>query len=386
MFSLAWSALPHSFYAHRGTSDAEQYQTWAAEVRQGEVPYRDFSFPYPPGALIVVAAPIATGTVADQSAYVHWFGRLMWALGVCCLLIAVWLRAWRAVAVFVAVPLAVGGLVATRFDLWPATLTLAAVACLIRDRGRLGWALLGAAVAAKLYPLVLVPLAIVWTFRRQGRAELVRCAAIGAAVAAAMFLPFLVVAPRGLWDSVYGQVSRPLEVESLAASFLKTIGHPQTVGGPWGLAVSGHGAWGVLSALVGIAVLACLWLRFAKGAVDDSDRLVRYSAACVAAFIAFGKVLSPQYSIWLVVLVPLVRGRRGLTATLLLAGVLFATDYIWYGASRFDDYAFASSWAWLELLRNLGFVALVALLVLPVPGAARAPAAVREPRVVPGEL
>ncbi len=65
-------------------------------------------------------------------------------------------------------------------------------------------------------------------------------------------------------------------------------------------------------------MIVALWLAFLRGPVDQ-DRLVRYSAACVCAFVAFGKVLSPQFLLWLVPFVPLVRGRRGLAATGLLA-------------------------------------------------------------------
>ena len=56
---------------------------------------------------------------------------------------------------------------------------------------------------------------VVWTLRRAVARELGRSAAIGAAVLAVAFLPFLAVAPRGMWDSVWGQLSRPLQIESL---------------------------------------------------------------------------------------------------------------------------------------------------------------------------
>jgi hypothetical protein len=86
----------------------------------------------------------------------------------------------------------------------------------------------------------------------------------------------------------------------------------------------------------------------------------------VAAFIAFGKVISPQYLIWLVPLVPLVRGRRGLAAVALLVVAFLATDYVWYGKTRFVDYAYGGHLAWLVLLRDLVLVSLV--LVLGIPG------------------
>ena len=65
------------------------------------------------------------------------------------------------------------------------------------------------------------------------------------------------------------------------------------------------------------------------------ERLVRYSAAAVCAFIAFSKVLSPQYLIWLIPLIPLIRGRRGAAAAALFVATLVLTQ-LWF-PSRYID-------------------------------------------------
>src|SRR5262249_39593248 len=156
---------------------------------------------------------------------------------------------------FVAVsPLLLGYLAASRYDFWPAALLAGALAALLADRHRLGWGPLGAAVAAELYPLAPVPVVVVWALRGGGRREPGWSAGIGAAVVALAFGPFAVIAPRGLWDSVWGQLSRPLEIESLAASLLTTFGNPVMVRGPGSPNIAGHGTLAALSSLVGVAV------------------------------------------------------------------------------------------------------------------------------------
>ena len=80
-------------------------------------------------------------------------------------------------------------------------------------------------------------------------------------------------------------------------------------------------------------------------------------------------MLSPQFLIWLVPLVPLVRGRRGLAASLLLGAALIATQIFF--PQRYWEYIFHLHLAWLVLLRNLILVALLATLSLPARGPAR---------------
>jgi hypothetical protein len=73
-------------------------------------------------------------------------------------------------------------------------------------------------------------------------------------------------------------------------------------------------------------------------------------------------VLSPQFLIWLIPVVPLVYGRRGLIASVLLGAALVVTQ-LWF-PYRYWDLAlhFGLLESWLVLLRDLLLVALFAYL------------------------
>jgi hypothetical protein len=83
----------------------------------------------------------------------------------------------------------------------------------------------------------------------------------------------------------------------------------------------------------------------------------------VCAFVALGKVLSPQFLIWLIPLVPLVRGRRGVLATALLTAALLLTQ-VWFPGKYFDYGDFFHD-AGVVLARDLTLVALLAVLAWP---------------------
>ncbi len=88
----------------------------------------------------------------------------------------------------------------------------------------------------------------------------------------------------------------------------------------------------------------------------------------MCAFIVLGKLLSPQFLIWLVPLVPLVRGRRGAAASALLAAAFVMTQVFF--PSRYSEYVFHLHLAGLVLARNLVLIGLLVLLSWP----ARVPA------------
>ena len=154
------------------------------------------------------------------------------------------------------------------------------------------------------------------------------------------------IAPHGVWHTLSSQVSRPLQVESLGAALLTTFGHPRIVTTHGSQNLAGHGALGAALSAVGTIAVVAAWIAFARGPTTR-ERFVRYAVAAVCAFVAFDKVLSPQYLLWLIPLVPLVRGRRGLAATALLTVACVLTQ-VWF-PQRYFAYADDFHLAWVVL-------------------------------------
>jgi Glycosyltransferase family 87 len=376
LFLLCWELSDTGRLNRDQIVDIPVYETYGDAIERGKVPYRDFRLEYPPAALPVFALPSLASDRGDQAEFRRAFESLMALFGLATVfLAAVLLRglgaprarvaaALAAVAVF---PLLLGSVVLTRFDLWPALLTTAALTALVWRRDRLGFGLLGVAVVAKLYPVVLAPLALSYVWRRRGRREGLVCVAVLAAVVLLAFLPFLALAPDGVAYSLGRQLGRPLQIESLGSA-LFLAAHQL-----FGLELemrSGHGSQNLhglgptvaaaAQTVVQLAVLAWIWLR----RPTTSEALLYWAAAALVAFVALGKVLSPQFLIWLAPIVPLVAGRRGVSAWILLASAMVLTQLwfpsrYWELALEFDPLA-----SWLVLARDLVLVALLVLLVL----------------------
>ena len=379
VFGAAWALLHRGFYRRDQIVDTPVYQRYGDDMLDGKVPYLDFRVEYPPAALPVFVLP-AIGDGHDQGTYKRNFERLMVLCGLLAIAgLALALSALRAeperllaaLGFAALAPLALGSVILTRFDLWPTALLMLGLAAVLAERRRTGLGVLGLAASAKIFPVVVVPTALTYVWRRYGRREALVCAGLFAGVAALCFLPFVRLSPGGVWESLHRQADRPLQIESLGSSFL-LVAHQF---GAWTVHLNlSHGsqnqggslaaALAAIQTVVQALVLLGLWIAFARGPATK-ERLVRYSAAGVAAFVAFGKVLSPQFLIWLLPLVPLVRGRRGLVAAAVLAVALVLTQ-LWfpyrYWRLALQQDAIAS---WLVLARDLVLILLVVVLAMP---------------------
>ena len=370
---------PHHILSRRNSGDITEYFRYTQQTFAGQVPYSDFSLEYPPGALLpmLAAGPANAG-------YYDRFRILMLCLGVAAILLlgralflagATTAELAAGVLLLATLPLTLNpGLVLERFDLWPTALTLLAVVALLRGRHALAFSALGVGAAAKLFPLALLPLALL---ARRSRAHIRRDLAVFAAAALVLVLPFALLAPRGVWHVVSLLVRRPLHVESLGGSILLAAhrlgAYEPTVflsfGKSWDLAGPAARAVAVGGSLVEAAALIVVWFLFARGPREHRDLLLAVAAA-VVGFVAFGKILSPQYLVWIAAAVPLALGRSrpfvltgAVTAALL---TLYIYDYGYY------ELLAGGRVSWMLLVRNLILVAVFGALVAELAARCRA--------------
>jgi hypothetical protein len=360
-------------------SDVSVYKHYAGMVRRGRLPYRGFPYVYPPASLPVLLLPAYV-----PLSYPTAFAVLMGLCGAGCVAAtALALRATdagvgRSTAALLLIglsPLLLGSLFDTRFDLWATLLAVLAVVAALRERPLLAGGLVGLGFAAKIWPGVLLPLVAVFLWRRCGRGGAVRAVAAFVAVAAVCFLPFAVLAGNGLEASLRFQLDRPLQVESLGAAVLMAARHMGSTAAlitvndsrhaGQSLRGAGTGLAANLSTAFEVAAVLGVWIVFIRRRSTESSALLLAAAASITALVAFDKVLSPQYLIWLIPFVALVGGRRGLAAGVLLLVTLGLT-HTWF-PEHYLRLAFrhAPPWSWLLLARDLLLVGLVVTLAWP---------------------
>jgi len=373
---LAACAVPDGglFRAER-FRDVHLYGVYADRFLGGDLPYRDVFVEYPPGAFAVFLPP----AILPAGAYNFAFKSLMALCGLMALFAVVLVlaklgvrgrRLYAAASLFALSPLAVGPISLNTYDLFPAALTAGALAALLSRRDLLAFGLLGLAVSAKLYPLVLVPPAVAYVWVVTDRRRALQSLLVLAGVVVVVIAPFAVLAPGGLWDSFQAQSSRGLQIESLGGAVLlaadrlglydATVVRGSTGAATRDLAGSLAGSIAALMSVLQVAAVAFVWALYAR-VRKDPEALVLAFAAAVAGFVVFNRFLSPQYLVWLVPLVLLVPGRLRLAAAGLLATAL-VLGQIWFFHYR-DVFALERT-VWLVVARDVALAALFAVLVV----------------------
>ena len=199
-----------------------------------------------------------------------------------------------------------------------------------------------------------------------------------AAVVACWLGRAVAISPSGALDAIRYQTDRPVQVESLPALGAPRGRRPRRPRArpvesyrSDGLEHPAGDALAAAFAALGAAAVALLAVGAARG--RDPRALVLASLGAVAAFATFGKVLSPQYLVWMVPLGALALAWRrwalagAVGAATLLTFVEFPSRYF----DLVDGRAFPLA---VVAVRDLVLVAVVALAVREL-APARSPAA-----------
>jgi hypothetical protein len=349
--------------------DVRIYFEYARPILEGRLPYRDYPVEYPILAIPFFVAPLVAGNHFDT--YRFAFAAEMLLVNAA----AVWLVAraveetegiakvparllWYSLIFATLCPMLV-----CRFDLAPMLLAFASARWMSRGRMTSGGFVAGLGVLVKLVPgLVVVPFL--------AKAGPCRAKAKGLAAFA------LTVALGGLgWWALGGEQvgrsfryhsERGLEIGSLYASAY-LVAH-QLAGvlvfshfDHGSMNLSGPGARDAAS-LAPILQGALLVLVAGRAREAKPGEEMRFAASALLAYILPGKVLSPQYLIWLIPFVCTLGGATGVTARriFLVCCVLTTALYphLFHALSYFEPLAVS-----ILAARNLGLACLFAILL-----------------------
>lgn len=363
------------FYSDRVISDLPTYQDAYQRIADGQVPYADFDLEYPPlAAALFWLAGALPGSYAGAFSALMLVALCATVLGVIALARALGFDQRRQVLAAGAVavsPLLLGNLVETRYDMALAATVAWTLWAAASGRFRLAWVLLAAATLLKLVPLALVPVLIIWQRHRTGArrawAGLAGCLAIVAVVVA----PFVALSASGTLEVARYHLDRPLQIESTGAAYMlgldALVDIPVTIEdsfGSQGLDGTGPAVLAGISTAVLIALLAAiawtLWIGLRRARAPGDARL--FVAACAATTVAMlvcGKVLSPQFLIWLLPVIFVVAGRYGpATFGLGVAAMLLTLAY--FPHRYWDLVALHEGPVGLLVLRDSVLIALLA--------------------------
>ena len=356
--------------------------SFARQILSGEIPYRDFTSEYPPLALLSFVLPALVSR--RDLVYGLAFAVEMLLLDFLILkLLAVLDRCLkipheRTLTVYTLFVFAVGPIIISRYDILPAALTLAAIASFVTNLNALAFALVALGVTAKVYPIIIAPLMVIYLLRDLNMKKLIWGSISFITTLLVLNLPFYLASPENFIGFLTYHAERGLHSESTYASWLlisKLLGLTDVTG------VFSYGSWNLASPLadklaklsfpfsaillfVLYAVYAWKLWKSPRNNLMSSENardFVRFSTLSVAIFIASSKVFSVQYLIWLMPLIPLTEAKQTTVMWFIFAVIGIMTQFIYpYNYLNFES--FLTPYVLVIIFRNILFVALTILI------------------------
>lgn len=329
-------------------SDLDYYHFFAARMMAGELPYRDFTFEYPPLAAAILWFPKFFAPTVESY-------RLTFRLFALIPDIMIAREVFRHPSVstfglrvaYVLVSALGLHLYWDRLDVWMTAGVVMALSTHVRARAI--DAFLGLAVGIKLVPLILVP-AFSWSW--------VRWLRVGLSLGVCMGLAAVLSRTNEISFLSY-HLNRPLQIESTASVWLWFVSQwsggvffqePLRVAfefGSYNLVGGGASVFKGAFSVLWLGALFFTLFRVWRLRPDPAQSVLAF----LLAFVTLGKVFSPQFMIWFVPVAFMIRDPRKRAEACLgvgLSWVLTQSVFLGYGA-----WLRLEAWAgWVLFLRS----------------------------------
>ncbi len=373
--------------------------SFANKMLDGMLPYRDFNSEYPPLALFSFLLPALF--FPDYPAYGFFYAVEIFLLDVVILFIMVKftqrlnLRIWTVLIIYTLCLIAMGPIVTGRFDLLPAALVLVSLYAFISGRNKTAWSFLALGASAKLYPLIIVPLFILFMLYNRQYRRLVQGVIVFIGVLLALNLPWIIVSWDGYCNinndaSFLGyHIARELHSESsygLVILMGQVMGLTQVDAnltyGSWNIISPTADALAIYTFYITFAFLAILYVIYIKrllktpltSGIDarstlgeiSAQLIIRCSMLAVIIMLLTSKVFSPQFLIWLCPLIPLVNARRRYVPLVLFLVAAVITQYV-YPHNYIEFELFNPPFVVMLFIRNLLLATMVVIYFLAAP-------------------
>jgi hypothetical protein len=242
-------------------------------------------------------------------------------------------------------------ILADRYDLFPALLTLLSLLCILKKCSTWAGIWLGLGIVAKLYPVVVLPIFSIYYLINREYRNMLRFLLGTMASAILTLLPFTLLAQGDLLSFLSYHKARGLQIETFPAGII-TLGHVLGLTKvQWAFR---YGAFEIVSPfndrvlqwlplvfiLTTLGVIVSCFTRFRYERITYGEitgtSLVTYVLIALLAFIVTSKVFSPQYIIWLLPFAPLLSLRQVSILAAIFAMTIAIYPFWYYALLEFQ--------------------------------------------------
>ncbi len=357
--------------------DISIYFVDASKLLSGLLPYRDFTFEYPPFSLILFGLPRMITSSDTLYTTIFQYEVLVFDIIGLLLVFDIGRRlgrpSWGPLLVYTLCVLAVGPIIIQTFDIAPAVMTLAAIYLFWLGKHKTSWAMLALGALTKIYPIVIAPIFLLIYFKNRQFKHIRDGLVVFCALCLIIVLPFIILGSDSILSLVDYHSQRGIQIEStysaiilvLAKMGFTSVQTELTFGSSNIVSPAANVLAKYSTYITALSLLIVYWFIYRQMKPGNSHfiNLGVYALLVLVTAIATSKVLSPQYLVWLIPIFPIIcsRWRTPILTTFVIVGAL--TYYI-YPLAYDELKLFQATTVATLFVRNILLVLLAVLAVV----------------------